>query len=234
MGWITPENLGTTPARLTLYPNGTEEYNTYQINTAGKLQASTKEGLNYYIECRQRKGWDSCLPAAGMLIWKVNFSSSLWTSNAPNNTANDPHYTLVIPSGTKIGSSYGSKNVWPYSTYNSWEGVSGKPLKEITKSGNNIKLLYIDEPVDPNIYVTWMVNGDTLESVGYKADGSESLRLPTKDIVPCDDSSAIIGWTKEVNWADPFALPADFFQEAAGKVTEEVTYHAVLQEVVLP
>ena len=146
MGWITPENLGTQGAKLTLYPNGTAQHNVYQINTSGKLQTATTEGLNYYIECRQQTGWDSNLPAAGMLIWKVNFSSSAWTSNEPNNTSGNPLYTLVIPSGTRIGADYGTQNVWPYSSTKSWSGVSGKPLKDITKSGNNITLVYIEEP----------------------------------------------------------------------------------------
>ena len=37
MGWIKPENLGSTPKHLTLYPSGTEQYNVYQINTLHTL-----------------------------------------------------------------------------------------------------------------------------------------------------------------------------------------------------
>jgi len=154
MGWLTPENLGSNGAELTLYPNGTDQHNVYQINTSGQLESATKEGLNYYIECRQKTGWDTHIPAAGMLIWKVNFSSSAWSGNTANNTANNPKYTLVIPSGTKIGASYGTKNVWPYGSKDSWEGVSGKPLKNIAKSGNNITLTYIEAsapPQDPTV-----------------------------------------------------------------------------------
>lgn len=234
MGWITPKNQGTTPAKLTLYPSGTEQHNVYQINTAGTLQAATKEGLNYYIECRQKTGWDTYLPAAGMLIWKVNFNASAWSGNSPNNTANAPKYTLVIPSGTKIGidsysgTNYGAKNVWPYSSTNSWSGVSGKPLKSITKSGNNITLIYIDEPVDPDFIVSWIANGDTIQKVTYKADGSENLKLPTATVVPCDGTE-FIGWTKEEKWFDPFALPEDFFTAPSGKVKEDATYHALFR-----
>jgi len=146
MGWATPENLGETDANLTLYPNGTENYNTYQINTSGVLESATEEGLNYYIECRQKSGWDAKVPAAGMLIWKVDYNESAWTSNSPNNTSGKPRYTLIIPSGTKIGSGYGTKNVWPYSSgktvKNSWEGVEGKKLSDITKSDDTITLNY--------------------------------------------------------------------------------------------
>ena len=227
-GWVDAQNLGTTPALLTLYPNGTAQHNVYQINDAGTKQSATKEGLNYYIECRQKTGWDTYIPAAGMLIWKVNYNATAWKNNQPNNTANAPKYTLVIPSGTKIGSEYGSKNVWPYSSTKSWSGVSGKPLKDITKVGNNITLTYIDVPVDPDYKVNWLVNGDTLQVVNYKSDGSESLKLPTKAVVPCDGTE-FIGWTKETEWFDPFAEPADLFTEPSGKVTEDATYNAMFK-----
>ena len=228
MGWTDPVNLGEQPALLTLYPNGSEQYNNYQINTAGVKQAATKEGLNYYIECRQKKGWDTYVPAAGMLIWKVNFSKSAWTNNTPNNTANNPRYTLIIPSGTKIGDGYGTKNVWPYSTTNSWSGVSGKPLKDITKVGSNITLTYIDVPADPSYTVTWVVGGVELESAEYALDGSEDLVLPTKEVEPCEGTE-FIGWTKHEIWCDPFALPEDLFTEPEGKVTEKAIYYAVFR-----
>ena len=234
MGWVTPENLGSEGARLTLYPAGTDQYNAYQINAAGTQQSAVKEGLNYYIECREKKGWDTCLPGAGMLIWKVNFSASAWMSNVPNNSANNPRYTLVIPSGTKIGASYGSKNVWPYGTKNSWEGVSGKPLKEITKDGNTINLIYIEEPVAPTYQVNWIANGQIIETAEYNLDGSESLRLPAAEVVPCETGDEFIGWTAEADWADPFTLPDDFFQEPNGKVTGDVTYYAIFREVTIP
>lgn len=147
-GWYTPENLGNTGRKVEMKPIGTEGYAAYQINSSGTQQSITKNSsLNYYIECRQQSGWDKYLPAAGMLIWRVNYIKNYWTQNEPNLTSHgDPHFTLVIPSGTAIGESAGAKNAWPYSNKNSWEGVSGKPLKEITKSGNNISLIYIEEP----------------------------------------------------------------------------------------
>ena len=231
MGWISPENLGSNGALLTLYPNGTEQYNTYQINASGVKQAATKEGLNYYIECRQKTGWDSDIPAAGMLIWKVNFSSSAWTSNSPNNTANSPRYTLVIPSGTQIGSNYGTRNVWPYSTKTSWEGVSGKPLKNIKKVGNTVTLTYIE---DPTYKVKWIANGEVIEVQSYALDGSEDLRLPQSTVEPCVEGDELIGWTTESEWVDPFTLPEDFFQEASGKVTGDMTFYAIFDTPVYP
>ena len=150
-GWYTPENLGNEGRKVEMKPIGTDGYSAYQINASGTQQAvTTNESTNYYIECRQQQGWDKFLPAEGMLIWKVNYIKDYWINNEPNLSSHgDPHFTLVIPYGTEIGEGYGAKNVWPYSTKTSWSGVSGKPLKNITKSGNNINLIYIEEPTEP-------------------------------------------------------------------------------------
>ena len=226
MGWITPQNLGTYGRRLTLKANGTEGYKAYQINAGGKQQKSTENGLCYYIENRQQQGWDKFVPASGMLIWKVDFDEQAWTYNAPNNTANKPRYTLVIPSGTKIGSNYGEKNVWPYGSTNSWEGVSGKPLKDITRSGNDIKLIYIEDIT--SYKVQWIVNGELLESREYNLDGSEDLVLPTAAVEACEGTT-FIGWATESEWCNPFVAPEDLFTEPTGKVTEPVTYYAVFE-----
>lgn len=226
MGWITPKNLGSSGQRLTLYPNGTEAYAAYQINEAGSQQAATKEDLNYYIECRAQKGWDTHLPAAGMLIWKVDFSASKWTNNVPNTEAGKPCYTIICSSGSKIGERYGAQNVFPYSTVKSWSGISGKPLKEITRNGNNIELVYISAPA--TFTVTWKVNGQVLETARYNSDGSEKLRLPSIAVDPCDGTE-LIGWTTKTSWFDPFELPDDFFDTPSGYVTKDVTYNAIFK-----
>ena len=220
MGWITPQNLGSNGAKLTLYPNGTAQHNVYQINASGKLQTATTEGLNYYIECRQQQGWDTYLPAAGMLIWQVNFNAQMWEANQPNLTDNgSPHYTLAIPSGTKIGDGYGAQNVWPYSSTKSWSGVSGKPLKDITKSGNNITLIYIEEPADP-FDITWMANG--AEFTTTKSTGK--VDLPTNTPEACSGKE-FVGWCSQANYTSATTAPT--FVKAGDAVQEGATFYAV-------
>ncbi len=224
MGWLTPVNLGSEGAVLTLYANGTAEHNVYQINTSGKLEKATKEGLNYYIENRQKSGWDTYLPASGMLIWKVNFSSSAWTQNAPNNTANNPRYTLIIPSGTMIGSSGGAKNVWPYGSTNSWEGVSGKPLTNITKSGKLIKLIYIEEPVDP-FELTWMVGDEVFATTVSKG----KVVLPENEPAPLSDTQVFVGWTRTADYTSETTAPE--FVQAGDPAEEGDVFYAVFATV---
>ena len=106
-------------------------------------------GLCYYFENRQKTGWDKYLPASGLLIWKVNYNATKWAENTPNNTARNPLYTIVCSNGTKIGSSNGKGNVFPYVSktdpVTSWEGVTGKPLTNISVSGGVVTLNYIHQ-----------------------------------------------------------------------------------------
>jgi len=225
-GWTKPLNLGSTGARLKLEPNGTDGYQTYQINGSEVLQPATRNGLSYYIENRQKTGWDEFLPAEGMLIWKVRYNTSQWENNIANRSPNAPNYTIICSSGTGIGSSYGSKNVFPYGDVRSWEGLEGRPLTDITCDGELIRLVYIEAP--QHYSVKWMVNGELLETARYSIDGSENLRLPSIGVTPCDGTE-LVGWTKSVNWFDPFTLPDDLFTTPSGKVTDDVTYHAIFK-----
>lgn len=102
-GWATTINPGNEGQNLTLYANGTQNYQPYQITTNGKYVGPATAGLRYYIENRQAVGWDAPLTGHGMLLWKVTFNATKWTDNEPNNTANTPYYTVVSAYGNKIG-----------------------------------------------------------------------------------------------------------------------------------
>lgn len=95
-GWATPTILNA-PANITLTTGYSDSY---QINSTGTLGAYSSTATQYYIENRQQSGWDKNLPGHGMLVWKVMYNSSAWTGNKPNNTANNPRYTVVSAKGT--------------------------------------------------------------------------------------------------------------------------------------
>lgn len=156
-GWVEPVSLSYRAANGILYPNGTPEYNVYQIDESNSQKAPTETGIRYYLENRQLSGWDTYLPSHGMLIWEVNFDEELWNTNTPNNLTDDPHMTVVCSSGTMRG------NVWEYNPYtrnfdhindgtnnvfgsasgvDSWEGVLSKPVTEITETNDLITFKY--------------------------------------------------------------------------------------------
>ena len=155
-GWATPVNPGSKGQLLTLNAAGTKGYNAYQINASGTLQAATYEGVNYYIENRQQTGWDTYLPGHGMLVWYVNYSSTAWDNNTPNNTANNPRYTLISATGSKknIGISDDDADYdadadpYPGTKSNTtWNSISSKPVTNITESSDGvISCVYIKNP----------------------------------------------------------------------------------------
>lgn len=233
-GWHKSINLGNEGANLTLYANGTENYQAYQINASGKYVDPTTEGLRYYIENRQAVGWDEPLTGHGMLIWKVTFNQSAWESNAPNNsnTSGAPLYTIVSATGTKIGTWYNEsteayvndcpKNPFPGTgKKTSWSGVSGKPLLNIKESNKIVTLTYIEEPapvVDP-FELTWKADGAEFA----KTTSTGKIVLPESEPTACE-GKVFVGWTATENYLSDDA-PA--FVQAGAAITEPTTFYAV-------
>ena len=141
-GWVTPVNPGTTGADITLYASEEQDYNVYQINSSGTLKGAVVNGLSYYIENRQQTGWDAYLPGHGMLVWKVNFNATYWSSNEPNLSSHgNPNYTLDDADGDgKIGE---AADPYPGTgNKRSWNRLSGKALTNITESQGVITCLF--------------------------------------------------------------------------------------------
>ena len=229
-GWHTSINLGNEGQNVTLYANGTENYQAYQINASGDYVSPTTSGVRYYIENRQAQGWDAPLTGHGMLIWKVNFNSSKWESNEPNNTANNPYYTVVSATGTAIGWD-GDNDNCPKNTFpgtgkkTSWSGVSGKPLKNIAESNGVVTLTYIEEPVTPvdPFEITWMVGGQTFATT----TSTGKVVLPANEPAACD-GKVFYGWCAQASYSSPTTAPT--LVKAGDAAAEGATYYAVFAE----
>ncbi len=142
LGWLTPVNIGTEEQRITLNPIGTQGYTTYQVTASGQLVSARKEETVYYIECRERIGWDKYLPGHGMLVWQVKYNNSTWHNNTPNNTAYAPRYTLLSATGstTDIGTSSDS---YPGKMDVTYRQVSqNRTLSDITEENQQVSFVY--------------------------------------------------------------------------------------------
>ncbi|MBR2168707.1 MAG: immune inhibitor A, partial [Paludibacteraceae bacterium] len=232
-GWLTPINLGNEGQNVTLYANGTENQQTYQINASGSYVGPTTSGLRYYIENRQAVGWDAPLTGHGMLIWKVNFNASAWENNAPNNTntSGSPLYTVVSASGSAIGWD-GSTDNCPKNTFpgtkkvTSWNGVSGKPLLNIAESNGVVTLTYIEEPapvVDP-FTLTFMANGKQFA----QTTSTGTVVLPDTNPLDCPCGKVFLGWTKTAGYESETTAPT--YVKAGEAITEATTLYAVYAE----
>ena len=228
-GWLTPINLGNEGQNVTLYANGTENYQTYQINASGTYVSPTTSGLRYYIENRQAVGWDAPLTGHGMLIWKINFNESAWENNAPNNseTSGAPLYTVVSATGTAIGWD-GSTDNCPKNPFpgtgkkTSWTGVSGKPLLNIKESNQIVTLTYIEEPtpvVDP-FTLTFMANGADFATT----TSTGKIVLPTNEPEACE-GTVFVGWTAAENYSSATTAPT--LVNAGDAIAEPATFYAV-------
>ncbi len=87
-GWLTPEQL-STPGMYTLSPIETSNQ-TYMIaaNTHNMNGKSPNPSEFFLLEYRDGKGWDIGLAGHGMLVWHIDYSSSAWSGNTPNNGPN--------------------------------------------------------------------------------------------------------------------------------------------------
>ena len=149
MGWETPTLLNSPENVVLPADNKTFRY----ITSDGTSANARSNRLVYYLENRQRTGWDTYLPGHGLVVWKVNYSQSVWNSNTPNNSANNPRYTLLTASGntTYIGMSWLeiSEDNWVENTDNdafpskhnttSCTPFADYPITDITEQGGIIR-----------------------------------------------------------------------------------------------
>ena len=92
LGYFTPEQKSafSNLKLLPLYQGATTPANT---NNQSFLFSATNHTLIgsapspaefFMVEYRKKTGWDTYLPAEGMLIWHIDFLQSAWTANTPN------------------------------------------------------------------------------------------------------------------------------------------------------
>ena len=143
-GWATPKLLKKDAQHYVRM--GTGYHDAYQITGGTELLPYTTTNTVYYIENRQQTGWDEYLPGHGMIVWQVKYNGSAWTGNCPNNTANDPRYTVIsaVPD-SPIGAEGGSAqaNAFPGSgEVTSYTPFAGCALSEIVEAYGKIKFKY--------------------------------------------------------------------------------------------
>ncbi len=123
LGWLTPEEITSRTDSVNQLPNLGDSNKAYKINVPGKPDEY------YLLENRQQKGWDEYLPAAGMLVWHIDYNEEAWQKDVVNNVNNHQRVDIVEANGKLSGSSYyaagvpfpGNTNVTSYD-FASWAG----------------------------------------------------------------------------------------------------------------
>lgn len=140
LGWMEPMEIkGAINAVL---PNIT-------TNKAGIVKTA-KDTEFFLFENRQQTGWDEYVPGHGMLIWHVDYNSSVWSSNKVNNTPSHQYVDIEEADGTQTESSRngdpfpGMKNVTSFTdttnpSMKTWSGQGqNKPITEIAEKNGII------------------------------------------------------------------------------------------------
>ena len=149
-GWKTPTTLVNTQTISNMAALQATGSDTYVIYNKGN------NNEYYLLENRQKTGWDASLPGAGLLILHVDYSSSAWTSNKPNDEpshqrmtwiAADNDYQYTTSNGIKYYSFSGMKNdPFPYGSVNAF-GKNTTPAATLYNK-NSDNTYYLDSSID--------------------------------------------------------------------------------------
>lgn len=140
MGWMTPKFLAKDEVKnVTLTTTWNDNY---QITGGASRVACTNTSTVYYIENRQKSGYDQYLPGHGMVVWKVQYNATRWNNNDLNNTAGTLRYTIIPADGKTKNYGDGADPFPGTKNKKTWTPFTGCALTEITESGSNITFSY--------------------------------------------------------------------------------------------
>lgn len=109
----------------------------------------------YILENRQKTGWDSYLPASGLMITHVDYDADIWDWNMPNtsgkyedangNTKTNDHQRLTIFRAGKSTDLYGvASDLYPYGSNNSLTATSSPAATLHNTNSDGSNYMHID------------------------------------------------------------------------------------------
>lgn len=137
-GWATPLLLNRSQV-VTMDASS----NYYYVALDGSPKEHTSPDTVYYLENRQKMGWDSALPGHGLLIWRVVYDEDKWYANTPNNTPYEPNYLFVAADGMYSGTGDGGDpfpGTYCINTYEIPNSIYS--LNQITESARQISFRF--------------------------------------------------------------------------------------------
>ena len=187
MGWLAPKHLPKdkqTDITLT-----TEYGDAYQISgaTSGP-KVYTYSSRVWYLENRQKSGWDAYLPGHGLCIWEVTYSSYNWQYNILNNAT--VGYTIVTAGSlTRPYTPYTDKAGGPTATsatpfpgtanVTAFTPAEGCALSAITENAGTITFKYNGGTPVATEY-TYELLG---ENCTYPVDGTVDVDAPLELVI---------------------------------------------------
>lgn len=129
----------------------------------------------YILENRQKTGWDSYLPASGLMITHVDYDADIWDWNMPNtsgkyedangNTKTNDHQRLTIFRAGKSTDEYGdASDLYPYGSNNSLTKTSCPASTLYNTNSDGSKYMYV-----------------AITDIAIAADGTASFTLSKEE-----------------------------------------------------
>ncbi|MDD3663352.1 MAG: M6 family metalloprotease domain-containing protein, partial [Candidatus Pacebacteria bacterium] len=103
LGWVTPTVMNTAE-NVTMNVSSTNDYRV--VTATGILPTARYTSAAWYFENRQNTGWDTYAPGHGLLVTKVQYNSTAWDENRPNN-GTPMYYDIVEADGVSTGGDAG-------------------------------------------------------------------------------------------------------------------------------
>ena len=173
-GWKTPTELVNTQSISNMKALQTTGSDTYIIYNKGNSNEY------YLLENRQKTGWDTDLPGAGLLILHVDYSSSAWSNNTPNDDPShqrmtwvpaDNEYQYTTYKGTKYYTEAGAANdPFPYGNINAFGKTTTPAATLYNKNSDNT--YYLDSSVEN---ITQNSDG----TISFLFRGLSNVEVPT-------------------------------------------------------
>ena len=151
MGWINPELIDGEVKFVSLDEIGG--------SNQGCIIQTDKTNEFFLLENRQLTGWDKYLPGHGMLVWHVDYQTSVFDNNSVNNNSSH-QYVDIIEANNRANSNSDATMAgytWPGTSNKTEFGPNSSPaLKSWSGYKPEITLMEISEN---NGVITFGVNG---------------------------------------------------------------------------
>lgn len=106
LDWLVPEEITVS---------GTYKLESIADSNKAYIIKTDKTNEFFLLECRKRVGWDAYIPGAGMLVWHVDYNTTVFFNNKVNNTKDHQYVDLVEADNTQTDASQ-SGDVFPGSS----------------------------------------------------------------------------------------------------------------------
>lgn len=119
-GWIDYKEFKEMNDTITGLKSTRHGGNAYVIYNDRLRHNANPDAQEYFLlENRTQDGWDTYIPAQGLEVLHVNYSKSVWESNAVNTPSSsyggNGHSNLILVPANNSTSSYSEgNNLWPY------------------------------------------------------------------------------------------------------------------------